>query len=98
MSINIIISIRTDRMMNTVLKFVKDTFYEQFITIPELDLIKVIKDKINCKNPILFCIIPGFDASTKIESLARQLNKKFLSVAIGSSEGFELVEKIGLIK
>ena len=84
---------RPDRMMSCIQQFLKDVFDEEFVNIPELDLVKVIKDETNCKMPILFCSAPGFDASTKIESLARQLNKKFLSIAIGSSEGFELVEK-----
>ena len=84
---------RPDRMMNSIQTVLKDIFNEEFISIPELDLAKAIKDETNCKSPILFCSAPGFDASTKIESLARQLNKKFLSIAIGSSEGFELVEK-----
>jgi dynein heavy chain 1 len=80
-------------MMNSIQSVLKDIFNDEFISIPELDLAKAIKDETNCKSPILFCSAPGFDASTKIESLARQLNKKFLSIAIGSSEGFELVEK-----
>ena len=84
---------RPDRMMNSIQSFLKDVFNEELMNIPELDLVKVIKEETNCKMPILFCSAPGFDASTKIESLARQLNKKFLSIAIGSSEGFELVEK-----
>ena len=84
---------RPDRMMNSIQSFLKNVFSEELINIPELDLVKVIKEETNCKMPILFCSAPGFDASTKIESLARQLNKKFLSIAIGSSEGFELVEK-----
>ena len=84
---------RPDRMMNSIQSVLKDIFNDEFISIPELDLAKAIKDETNCKSPILFCSAPGFDASTKIESLARQLNKKFLSIAIGSSEGFELVEK-----
>jgi dynein heavy chain 1 len=84
---------RPDRMMNSVQNVLKNIFDEEFINIPELDLDKAIKEETNCKSPILFCSAPGFDASTKIESLARQLNKKYLSIAIGSSEGFELVEK-----
>ena len=84
---------RPDRMMNSIQQVLKNIFNEEFINIPELDLAKAIKDETNCKSPILFCSAPGFDASTKIETLARQLNKKFLSIAIGSSEGFELVEK-----
>ena len=84
---------RPDRMLNSIQSFLKEVFNEEVVNIPELDLVKVIKDETNCKMPILFCSAPGFDASTKIESLARQLNKSFLSIAIGSSEGFELVEK-----
>ena len=84
---------RPDRMLNSIQSFLKEVFNEELVNIPELDLVKVIRDETNCKMPILFCSAPGFDASTKIESLARQLNKRFLSIAIGSSEGFELVEK-----
>ena len=84
---------RPDRMMNSIQQVLKDIFSDEFVNIPELDLAKAIKDETNSKSPILFCSAPGFDASTKIEALARQLNKKFLSIAIGSSEGFELVEK-----
>jgi dynein heavy chain 1 len=73
--------------------FLKEVFDEEFVAIPELDLVKVVQEETNCKSPILFCSAPGFDASSKIEALARSLNKKFLSIAIGSSEGFELVEK-----
>ena len=54
---------------------------------------KVIEKETNCKSPILFCSAPGHDASSKIEALAGKLNKKFLAIAIGSSEGFDLVEK-----
>ena len=84
---------RPDRMMNSLSSFLKFVFNEQFVAIPELDLVKVITNETHCKSPILFCSAPGHDASSKIEQLARQLNKKFLSIAIGSSEGFELVEK-----
>ena len=89
----LLLVIRPDRMLNSIQSFLKEVFNEELVNIPELDLVKVIKDETNCKMPILFCSAPGFDASTKIESLARQLNKRFLSIAIGSSEGFELVEK-----
>ena len=84
---------RPDRMMNTVTSFLKLIFNDEFVTIPELDLVKVVDHETNCKSPILFCSAPGHDASSKIEQLARTLNKRFLSIAIGSSEGFELVEK-----
>ena len=80
-------------MLKQAQKLQKEVFDEEFVQIPELDLVKVVQEETNCKSPILFCSAPGFDASSKIESLARSLNKKFLSIAIGSSEGFELVEK-----
>ena len=39
------------------------------------------------------CSAAGFDASFKVDQLAKMTNKKYTSVAIGSSEGFELAEK-----
>ena len=80
-------------MINAVRSFLRFVFDERFVSIPELDLVKVVENESNCKSPILFCSAPGHDASSKIEQLARKLNKRFLSIAIGSSEGFELVEK-----
>ena len=53
---------RPDRMMNSIQTVLKDIFNEEFISIPELDLAKAIKDETNCKSPILFCSAPGFDA------------------------------------
>jgi dynein heavy chain 1 len=89
----ILLIFRPDRMTTSVKQFLKLVFDERFATIPELDLEKVIEKETNCKSPILFCSAPGHDASSKIEALARKLNKKFLAIAIGSSEGFDLVEK-----
>ena len=83
---------RPDRMMTTVNQLLKDIFDDEFIAIPELNLLEVIKNETPCKTPILFCYSPGFDSSIKIESLARHLKKKFLSITIGSSEGFELIK------
>ncbi|MCQ2815661.1 MAG: AAA family ATPase [archaeon] len=89
----ILLVLRPDRMMGTLTQFLKLVFSDQFINIPELDLAKVVENETNCKSPILFCSAPGHDASSKIEELAKKLNKRFLSIAIGSPEGFELVEK-----
>lgn len=41
--------------------------------------------------PVLMCALPGYDASTRVVDVATQLNVKLTSIAIGSSEGFELV-------
>lgn len=47
----------------------------------------------NCKSPLLLVSAPGFDASYKVDELAKLLNKKYTAVAIGSPEAFELVDK-----
>lgn len=85
--------LRPDRMLNSGKAFIKNLFGEKFVNIPELDLIKIIDHQSHPKSPILFCSAPGHDASSKIESLAKRLNRKYMAIAIGSSEGFELVEK-----
>lgn len=36
---------------------------------------------------------PGYDASFKVELLAKQCGTKYTSVAIGSPEGFATAEK-----
>lgn len=36
---------------------------------------------------------PGYDASYKVDMLAKASNKKYTSVAIGSPEAFDLVDK-----
>jgi dynein heavy chain 1 len=36
---------------------------------------------------------PGFDPSFKVESTSKELSNKLQSVAIGSSEGFDLARK-----
>ena len=84
---------RPDRMINVSKNFIKNVFEEKFVNIPELDLIKIIEHQSHPKSPILFCSAPGHDASAKIELIARKLNRKCMPIAIGSSEGFELVEK-----
>lgn len=90
----IILSVtKPDRMMTSVNNFVRILLGEDFLTIPELDLRKLVENQTNCKSPILLCSAPGFDASSKIERLARDLGKRFLPIAIGSQEGFDLVDK-----
>ncbi len=92
-SIILLLILRPDRTMNSIRNFIKLVFDDKFFSNSELDLSKIIEIESNCKSPILFCSAPGHDASGKIESLAKKLNKRFMSIAIGSSEGFDLVEK-----
>ena len=41
------------------------------------------------KSPLLLVSAPGFDASYKVDMLAKNLNKKYTSVAIGSPEAYD---------
>jgi dynein heavy chain 1 len=89
----ILLIFRPDRMINSGKSLLRLVFDDRFVSIPELDLAKVIDHETHSKSPILLCSAPGHDASSKIEQLARKLNKRFMAIAIGSSEGFDLVEK-----
>lgn len=37
------------------------------------------------------CALPGYDASTRVQDAANQLGAELHPIAIGSTEGFELV-------
>lgn len=41
----------------------------------------------------MLCSAPGFDPSFKVELLAKELNIKLISVALGSAEGFDQADK-----
>jgi dynein heavy chain 1 len=58
-----------------------------------IDMNFVVEKESSAKSPILLCSAPGFDASFKVENLAKEQNKKLASVAIGSAEGFEQADK-----
>lgn len=44
------------------------------------------------KNPLLLVSAVGFDASYKVDQIAKQANKKYTSIAIGSPEAFAQVD------
>mmetsp|Transcript_5164 Transcript_5164/g.2918 ORF Transcript_5164/g.2918 Transcript_5164/m.2918 type:complete len:96 (+) Transcript_5164:1864-2151(+) len=43
--------------------------------------------------PLLLCAAPGHDPSSKVDTLAKKLGRRYVSVAIGSAEGFDQAEK-----
>ena len=51
-----------------------------------------VNNSVSAKSPLLLVSAPGYDASYKVELLAKQANKKYTSVAIGSPEAFGLVD------
>merc|ERR1719246_327385 len=57
-----------------------------------VDLSTFVTDAFSPKSPLLLVSAPGYDASYKVDMLAKQFNKKYTSVAIGSPEAFGLVD------
>ena len=44
--------------------------------------------------PILLCLVPGYDASGRVDDLSASQNKQCTSITNGSAEGFSLAEKV----
>lgn len=51
-------------------------------------MIQFIGGGISPNSPLMLVSAPGFDASYRVEQLAKQVNKKYTAVAIGSPEAF----------
>lgn len=58
----------------------------------EMEFGKSVETDSDAKNPLLLISAVGYDASFKVDEVAKKLNKKLFSVAIGSAEGFEQAE------
>jgi dynein heavy chain 1 len=83
---------RPDRMLSSIAKFVSKTLGEESLNISQVDLLNFVGEGISPKNPLMLVSAPGFDASYKVEHLAKQVNKKFTSVAIGSPESYAIAD------
>ncbi len=84
---------RPDRFTHGAQKLVDLVMGEKLLKIPEVDLVNIVEKESNCRSPLLLCSAPGYDASFKVDHLAKTMNKKYQSVAIGSAEGFDMAEK-----
>ena len=80
--------LRPDRLLVAANQFVGKVLGSEIVNINSVDLMEFAGPKINPKNPIMLVSAPGFDASYKVEMLAKQVNKKYTSIAIGSPEAF----------
>jgi len=85
--------LRPDRFIMAVKNFVGKVLGDQVLNIGDLDLMKIVEKESSAKSPLLLVSAPGFDASYKVDMLAKQANKKYTSVAIGSPEAFDLVDQ-----
>jgi dynein heavy chain 1 len=81
--------LRPDRLIAAARIFVSKILGEKILNVGDLDLNKIVEKESNAKSPLLLVSAPGFDASYKVEVLAKQANKKYTSVAIGSPEAFD---------
>jgi len=59
----------------------------------QIDLKEIIEKDSDAKTPILLCSSPGYDPSYKVEELAKSLNIRYITVAMGSQEGFMSANK-----
>ena len=87
-------TVRPDRALPMAQVFVGACMGDAFLITPPLDFAKVVKDESQVASPLLLCSMPGFDASSKVDTLARTTQKQYKSIAMGSSDGYELAEKM----
>lgn len=86
---------RPDRVIAATQLFVSTVLGEDFMpnAEKELDLAVVVEKQIRASVPALLCSVPGFDASSRVDDLAAELNKPISSIAIGSAEGFNQADR-----
>ena len=85
--------IRPDRLGASIRQFVRQVCGDEISDLGNMDLMHFVTNNVKAKSPLLMVSAPGYDASTKVDMLAKQGNKKYTSVAIGSPEAFGLVDQ-----
>jgi len=88
----IVKTLRPDRLLASVATFVQGVLGEEIVNVAPVELNEFVNEGVTAKSPLLLVSAPGFDASYKVDMLAKQANKKYISVAIGSPEAFGLVD------
>jgi len=88
-------ALRPDRLPAASLQFVATCLGQDFVKVAERepDMADVIENQVESGTPILMCSVPGYDASSRVDDLAAELNKPVTSIAIGSAEGFNEADK-----
>ena len=85
--------LRRDRLTQAIAQFACKVLGDEVQDGAPVDLATFISDAYSPKSPLLLVSAPGYDASYKVDQLAKTFNKKYTSVAIGSPEAFDLVDK-----
>jgi dynein heavy chain 1 len=78
-------SFRQDRVVAAAHLFVSAVLGESFMAAAEkeLELAAIVEGELRAHVPALFCSVPGFDASGRVDDLATELSKPCTSIAIG---------------
>jgi dynein heavy chain 1 len=86
--------LRPDRFTMSARKWV-DTVFDSKLPVQnlEFDLQSVVAKESHSRAPIMLCSRSGFDASSKVDSIAAALGVRYQSLAMGSEEGFQMAEK-----
>lgn len=83
--------LKPDRLIPAVSEFLRLALPGASLN-AEVNLQEMVFNEVKASTPIAFCSIPGYDASYRVETFARENGKKFASVALGSAEGFAASE------
>lgn len=62
---------RPDRFITAAKMVVSKILGEQILNVGEVDLNKIVEKESNAKSPLLLVSAPGFDASYKVDMLAK---------------------------
>lgn len=89
--INIVKPQKADLKLNELIEIVLG---KEFMTLWRYDLKIVVEEDADGKSPILFASAPGFDPSSRIYDLAKEMGKRYEDVAIGSEEGFIKADQV----
>lgn len=89
--LRIIRIVRPDMMIQVANEFVEKVFERSLHS--TMDFKSAVLSEVSSLSPIAICCVSGYDASFRVEHLARDLSVDLSTIAIGSSEGFGLAEK-----
>ena len=85
--------LRPDRFATAVKEFIHHTLENNLLDEEEVNFSVSVEEKSSAKSPLLLVSAPGYDASTKVEEIAKASNKKLFSIAIGAAECYDIAEK-----
>lgn len=86
---------RPDRVIAAGQLLVATVLGDDFMPLAEKELAfgECVEKQLTSNTPALLCSVPGFDASSRVDDLAAELNKQISSIAIGSAEGFNQADR-----